>query len=180
MKLSKTIYKETAYIAIWTIIFSVLMNAVFLIVRKWNLTVLWGNLLSFAGGVLNFFLLGVTVQKALDYDEKKAKTAMKLSQSLRLLMLFVFAVVGVIFDCFNIIAVLLPLLFPRIAIAIRPLFDKKMNKGGEISGNTSADDGNDGFAECAGTDDGNDGLAESADADGANAISVEEDVEENQ
>lgn len=125
MKLDKTIYKETAYIAIWTLIFSVLMNAVFLVIKKWDLTVLWGNLLSFASGVLNFFLLGVTVQKALNFEEKKAKNAMKLSQSLRLLMTFVIAVVGVVLKCFNTVAVLVPLIFPRIAIAMRPLFDKK-------------------------------------------------------
>lgn len=135
MKLDKTIYKETAYIAIWTLIFSVLMNAVFLVIKKWDLTVLWGNLLSFASGVLNFFLLGVTVQKALNFEEKKAKNAMKLSQSLRLLMTFVIAVVGVVLKCFNTVAVLVPLIFPRIAIAMRPLFDKKTGKGGEISGN---------------------------------------------
>ncbi len=131
MKLDKTIYKETAYIAIWTLIFSVLMNAVFLVVKKWDLTVLWGNLLSFAGGVLNFFLLGVTVQKALNFEEKKAKNAMKLSQSLRLLMTFVIAVVGVVLKCFNTVAVLVPLIFPRIAIAMRPLFDKKRAKEGK-------------------------------------------------
>lgn len=139
MKLDKTIYKETAYIAIWTLIFSVLMNAVFLVVKKWDLTVLWGNLLSFAGGVLNFFLLGVTVQKALNFEEKKAKNAMKLSQSLRLLMTFVIAVVGVVLKCFNTVAVLVPLIFPRIAIAMRPLFDKKTSKGGEVSGNGQDD-----------------------------------------
>ena len=139
MKLDKTIYKETAYIAIWTLIFSVLMNAVFLVVKKWDLTVLWGNLLSFASGVLNFFLLGVTVQKALNFEEKKAKNAMKLSQSLRLLMTFVIAVVGVVLNCFNTMAVLVPLIFPRIAIAMRPLFDKKTSKGGEISGNGQDD-----------------------------------------
>ncbi|MGN0789349.1 MAG: ATP synthase subunit I [Christensenellales bacterium] len=148
MKLDKTIYKETAYIAIWTLIFSVLMNAVFLVVKKWDLTVLWGNLLSLAVGVLNFFLLGVTVQKALAYDEKKAKNALKLSQSLRLLMTFVIAVVGVVLKCFNPVAVLVPLLFPRIAIAMRPLFDKKISKGGERSGNerddSLADEPNDG------------------------------------
>lgn len=139
MKLDKTIYKETAYIAIWTLIFSVLMNAVFLVVKKWDLTVLWGNLLSFAGGVLNFFLLGVTVQKALNFEEKKAKNAMKLSQSLRLLMTFVIAVVGVVLNCFNTIAVLVPLIFPRIAIAMRPMFDKKLRQGGKVSGNGQDD-----------------------------------------
>lgn len=139
MKLDKTIYKETAYIAMWTLIFSVLMNAVFLIIKKWDLTVLWGNLLSFVSGVLNFFLLGVTVQKALDYDEKKAKNALKLSQSLRLLMTFVIAVVGVMLKCFNTVAVLIPLIFPRIAIAMRPLFDKKLRQGGEVSGNGQDD-----------------------------------------
>ena len=39
-----------------------------------------------------------------------------------MLMLVGFAAAGCIFKCFNPIAVLLPLLFPRIAILFRPLF----------------------------------------------------------
>ena len=36
--------KETGYIAVWVILLSLIMEAVFLLLRKWDLSVLFGNL----------------------------------------------------------------------------------------------------------------------------------------
>ena len=93
-KIDSTIIKETVYIFAFTLIFSVLMQAVFLIIGKWNYTVLLGNLLGGLAAVGNFFLMGLTVQSALGKEEKDAKSTMKLSQMLRTLMLFIVAVIG--------------------------------------------------------------------------------------
>lgn len=128
-KIDKTVMHETGYITVWVLIFSILMQAVFLIIRKWDYTVLLGNLLGAAAAVLNFFLMGLTVQAATVKEEKEAKATMKLSQSLRTLMLFAAAIIGAAVPCFQIIASLLPLFFPRIAIAFRPLFIKRAEKG---------------------------------------------------
>lgn len=124
-KTDPTVIKETKYILCWVLVFSALMQAVFLIIGRWDYTVLTGNLLSGAAVVLNFFLLGRTVQNALEKDEKDAKTAMKLSQSYRFLMLTVVVVVGAALPVFNTLAVIIPVFFPRVAIALRPLFDRK-------------------------------------------------------
>ncbi len=124
-KIDETVLKETKYIAAWIFIFSVLMQAIFLVISEWNYTVLLGNLLSAVFAVLNFFLMGITVQKALDKDEKEAKTLVKVSQLYRSLMILVVTVIGVALPCFNTVAVIVPVFFPRIAIAMRPLFDKK-------------------------------------------------------
>ena len=124
-KIDETVLKETKYIAAWIFIFSVLMQAIFLVISEWNYTVLLGNLLSALFAVLNFFLMGITVQKALDKDEKEAKTLVKVSQLYRSLMILVVTVIGVALPCFNTVAVIVPVFFPRIAIAMRPLFDKK-------------------------------------------------------
>ena len=123
-KIDETVLKETKYIAAWIFIFSVLMQAVFLVISEWNYTVLLGNILSAVFSVLNFFLMGLTVQKALDKDEKEAKTLVKVSQLYRSLMILVVTVIGVALPCFNTVAVIVPVFFPRIAIAMRPLFDK--------------------------------------------------------
>jgi len=128
-KINRTVLKETAYIAVFVIILSMLMQSVFLIIGKWNLTVLFGNLLGAAAAVFNFFLLGLTVQKAVMQDEKKAALTMKVSQGSRMLMLFVIAIVAYCinkfaFPIFNIIAVVIPYIFPRIAIALLPVFRK--------------------------------------------------------
>jgi hypothetical protein len=69
--------------------------------------------------------MGITVQKAVVKEEKDAKSTMKMSQNLRILGLFVVAVIGAALPCFNTYAVLIPLLFPRIAVGIRMFFNKK-------------------------------------------------------
>ena len=50
----KVIKKETRFIAVWELILSAAMEAVFLIIGKWDYTVLLGNLLSGSVAVLNF------------------------------------------------------------------------------------------------------------------------------
>ena len=104
------------------------MQSVFLVLQKWDYTVLLGNLLSGVAVVLNFLFMGITVQKAVEKDEKDARNAMKASQSLRTVFLFVVAVLGAAVPVFNIWATLIPLIFPRIAVSLRPLFDRKENK----------------------------------------------------
>ncbi len=124
-KIDPTILKETCYIAAFVFIFSLAMQSVFLIIGKWDYTVLLGNILGFVAAVGNFFLMGLSVQSSLGKEEKDAKNTMKLSQSLRLLLLFVIALIGYLVPVFNTLSVLLPFLFPRIAVALRPLFMKK-------------------------------------------------------
>lgn len=124
-KIDDTIKRETGYIAAWVIILSAVMQSVFLIIGKWDYTVLLGNLLSALAAVGNFFMMGVTLQNALQKEEKDAKNTMKASQSLRTLALFIVCVIGVVLPYFSIWTVLIPLLFPRVAIAFRPLFEKR-------------------------------------------------------
>lgn len=130
-KVDSTVRRETLYIASWAVILSVIMQAVFLIIGKWDYAVLLGNLLGGGLAVLNFFLLGITVQNAVTKEEKDAKNTMKLSQGLRSLLLLIIAVVGVALPCFNIWTTIIPLFFPRIAIAVRPLLGMNKTKGGE-------------------------------------------------
>ena len=124
-KIDPVVIKETKYIAYFVIILSIAMETVFLILRKWDVTVLLGNILSASAAVLNFLFMGITVQNAVMKDEKDAKTAVKASQSLRTFFLFAVAAIGALVPIFNIWSSLIPLLFPRIAIMFRPLFDKE-------------------------------------------------------
>ena len=119
------IKKMTVYITALVLVFSALMQAVFLIIGKWDYTVLLGNLLGGGVAILNFFLMGLTVQRAVKMEEKDAKTAIKASQSLRMVMLFAAAAVGVLLPCFQTISMLIALLFPRFAIALQPLLSRK-------------------------------------------------------
>ncbi len=128
-KIDATIIKETKYIALIVFIFSMLMQSVVLIAGIWDITFLFGNILGFLAAVGNFFLMGLTVQKALTKDEDDAKKLVKLSQSLRLLMLLAVAVVAYLLgSIFNIFSVIIPFLFPRIAVMLRPIFEKRGEK----------------------------------------------------
>lgn len=126
LKIDKVIIKETKIITLWVIILSALMEAVFLVIGKWNYTVLLGNLLSAALTVLNFLFMGISVQKALGKDEKDAKQTMRASSMLRTFIIFVVAGAGVLLPWFSVWTVLIPLFFPRLIIAMRPVFDKSL------------------------------------------------------
>ncbi len=121
-KIDPTVLKETAYIAAFSFVLGVLMQAVFLIVGRWDVTVLLGGILGYLATVGNFFLMGLTVQKAVTKDQKEAKKLIRLSQMLRFLFLVAVAALGYLVSSFNLIAVVIPYLFSRIAIAARPLF----------------------------------------------------------
>lgn len=124
-KIDPVVIKETKYIAYFAAILSVAMQAVFLILRKWDITVLLGNLLSYIAVVLNFLMMGITVQNAVTKEEKDARQAIRASQSLRTFFLFAVATVGALVPIFNVWATLIALFFPRIAIMVRPLFNKE-------------------------------------------------------
>ena len=120
------ILKETKFIFVWEIILSPPMQALFFILGEWDYTVLLGNTLSGGMAALNFFLLGITVQKAVIKDEASAQTAMKTSRLYRFILMLIVVVLGAALPVFHVWAVIPPLLFPRIAIAFRTFFDKRM------------------------------------------------------
>ena len=124
-KIDKVVLKETKYIALFTIILSVLMQSVFLIIGKWTIAHLLGNILGAFAAVLNFFLMGITVQNAVVKEEKEAKDLMKISHTLRLFMMFFFALIGYLVPVFNLLAVIIPYLFPRIGVMIRAFIVKE-------------------------------------------------------
>lgn len=127
-KVDSTVLKETLYISAWVLILSIITQAVFLIIQRWDYTVLLGNLLSGTASVLNFFLMGLTVQKAVTKEEKEAKTALKFSQLYRFLFLIIVTIIGIVAPCFNNWTVIIPIFFPRIALLFRPLIDKAKKK----------------------------------------------------
>lgn len=123
-KIDPAVARETIYVSGAALVLSVIMELVFLLIGQWSLSVLFGNILGAATAVLNFFLMGLSVQHAVGNEEKEAKSFMKLSQALRMLLIFVVVAVGALLPCFSIFAVIIPLFFVRIAVAFRPIFGK--------------------------------------------------------
>lgn len=118
MKIQKAVRDETIHITLGVVVLSVLMEAVFFLIGKWNTAVLWGNVLGGVYAILNFFILGLTVQKvANEGDEKRGKNWMQFSYSSRMFGTVVIVFLGITMSCFNWFVVLLCQFFPRITIA---------------------------------------------------------------
>ena len=56
--------KETGYIAAWVILLSLIMEAVFLLLRKWDLSVLFGSLGGAVIAIGNFYLMALIARRA--------------------------------------------------------------------------------------------------------------------
>ncbi len=129
LRMDPVVRKETEYIVIWVLALSPVMEAVFLLLGKWDLSVLWGNLAGAAAAIGNYALIGRMVTRAVaSGDSQKAARIVTSSRTLRLL-----GVAGVCALCIgvlktNVYATLIPLLFPRIGLAFRPMVDRKRGK----------------------------------------------------
>ena len=118
--------RSTRYIALIVLIGSLLLQAVFLLIGRWDYTVLLGNLLGAGTAILNFFVMAQTVAKTLaqgDKDDARKKT--QLSRSMRMLMMALICVIGAVAPCFNLYAVAIPLVFPSIGAYLSGLLMKK-------------------------------------------------------
>lgn len=127
------IKSETKKVALSTAICVVLMWAVFYILHMMNpegvpfdYTVILGGIGGWFIAVLNFFLLGLTVQKVTNAQEDDAaKKMMKSSYSNRFLLQVIWCIVAIAAPCFQFVAGILPLLFPSIGIKILGVMMKK-------------------------------------------------------
>ena len=133
MKIDGTVKKETAYVAIAEAILIAVMLAVYLIISKFTLNVLFAALTSGAVAVLNFFVMGLTVQKAVTVDDDSDRRKLiRASQLVRLLVMGVVVIVCAVFPKFDIFALFIPLFFPRLFAQARGIYGavKDGKKGG--------------------------------------------------
>lgn len=117
MRVQEATRRETGHIALGVLAFSAVMHLVFWAIGRWEPGVLWGNLLGGGFAVLNFLLLGLTVQKiAGESDEKRARLKLQGSYTLRMLLTLGVIVIAIKVPCFVWPAAVIPLLFPRLTI----------------------------------------------------------------
>ena len=136
-------------------VLSALMVAVFLIAGKFDHTVLLGAALGTLAAVGNFFLMAMTVQKVTDEmpvlppreepegereeeaeekeqplsdEARQAGKKMQLSYTLRMFLIAGIAALAIVSPIFDPWAALIPLLFPRIVIAVRSLLGNKQKE----------------------------------------------------
>lgn len=121
-KIDSTVLRETVYVALCVTALTAIVELVFLIIGRWDMPVLYGGLLGVLGSVVNFFLMGITVQSAVGMDDSAMRRRVRISWLLRMLLIAAVVILGALLPCFNVIATILPLFLLKIAFFIRPLF----------------------------------------------------------
>lgn len=142
MKIQEATRRETLHIAVGALCFSAVMNGIFFLLGRWDLSVLWGSLLGGGYAVLNFFALGLTVQKiAADPNEKRGKMTMQLSYTLRMLFTLCVAVLAIKLPGVSWPAAVISLFFPRLTILAmqllgmyKPAGNQKQDQEGKEGG----------------------------------------------
>ena len=116
-KPQQSIVKETKRIAVGTVIMLVVMLAVYAVLGKFTVGVLLGGLLGSAYAIFNFFMLGMTLQKAASMtDQQMAHMKVRSSYSSRMIGMLILAVVAFALPFVEGIPCLIALLFPRATI----------------------------------------------------------------
>ena len=121
-KPQQSIVKETKRIAVGTVIMLVVMLAVYAVLGKFTVGVLLGGLLGSAYAIFNFFMLGMTLQKAASMtDQQMAHMKVRSSYSTRMVGMLVLAVLAFALPFVEGIPCLIALLFPRATIFVLQL-----------------------------------------------------------
>ena len=88
-------------------------------------TVILGGIGGGVIAVLNFFLMGLAVQKAASAtDEGTARMKLKASYSQRFMMMILWVIVAIVAPCFQFVAGIAPLLFPGTGLKFVRIFHK--------------------------------------------------------
>ena len=125
MKPGKALCKETGILLLGTLLLGGVLCGVFALLHRFDHTVVTGALWGGLASVLNFFVMGLTIQSAVDKDPDAAKKRIQLSYSVRMFALLIVLGVGCYLKQFQAVAVLASALFPRITILVRSMFLKK-------------------------------------------------------
>ena len=88
-------------------------------------TVFLGGIGGGVIAVLNFFLMGLAVQKAASAtDEGTARMKLKASYSQRFMMMILWVIIAIVAPCFQFVAGIAPLLFPGTGLKFVGIFHK--------------------------------------------------------
>ena len=129
MKLDPVVRRETVFMACATLICTVLLQAGFFILGKWDLSVLLGGIVGWVMTAGNFFLMSVNVQKAVECDdEAQARLRMRASYTWRMSAMLGILILAFILDFVHWIPVMVAMFYPRIVITIRQLWQKYVLK----------------------------------------------------
>ncbi|MBQ9062089.1 MAG: hypothetical protein IJI10_08180 [Eubacterium sp.] len=131
-KVAPAVRKETKRVILITVIGVIIMFAVFAGLHfampdkvPFDYRVILGGLGGGCIAVLNFFMMGLTVQKVTSMeDEGLARQQMKSSYTYRMLLQILWMVAAIAAPCFQFVAGLVPLLFPSLGLKLLSVMGK--------------------------------------------------------
>ena len=125
----KIVLKETALIAAGELVCVAVMCAVYALIGKFALPVVLGGLVGLLVATGNFFFMAVAATLAADkaeaQDVEGGKKLMKGSYPIRMLVMAAVLILCAKSGFFNVVALVLPLLFVRPILTIAEFFRKK-------------------------------------------------------
>ena len=116
------------FLAVNAVYFAVLIVLFFAFGFDYTLLVggVWGNI----AGVGNFWLMGITAEKAVRRrDPKAAQSYMNTMYCIRYLGLFLVMTAAAVLPFVNVVTAAVPLIFPRIIITIKALWEERSRRG---------------------------------------------------
>ena len=129
MESRKIVYRETGIVAIGVTVCTAVIMLVYALLGRFELSVLWGGLMGAVLSIGNFFLMALATSLAADKPEKQdvkgGSLLVRNSYMLRLLVLFVVLILCAKTEVFNLIALVLPLVFVRPTLTVVEFFRKK-------------------------------------------------------
>ncbi len=129
--MSDVLKKEAGYIAAGTVVLSALVQIVWAVFFKYDLSVFLGGLWGGTFAVVNFVLMGLTVQKvARESDQMAAKRRMQASYQMRMILIILATVLAIIVPGISWVMAVISLFFPRLTILVMPLFRPDLRKKG--------------------------------------------------
>lgn len=129
--MSDVLKKEAGYIAAGTVVLSALVQVVWAVFFKYDLSVFLGGLWGGIFAVVNFVLMGLTVQKvARESDQLAAKRRMQASYQMRMILIILATVLAIIVPGISWVMAVISLFFPRLTILVMPLFRPDLRKKG--------------------------------------------------
>ncbi len=125
--LSKELCLEVKKMAIYISVMVLVMLIVFALFGYFSLPVIIGGLLGGIVAFLNFLLLAVAIEKSVS-GHNSPKGTLASSYSIRLIFIGAVIVFAIKSQYINYLAVVIPLLFPRIAIMVKNLLKMRTEK----------------------------------------------------
>ena len=126
-KPQETVLRETKRIAVGVFSMLAIMLVVYAALGCFSLAVVLGGLIGALYAVLNFLLLGMTVQKVAEMregNEELARMQMKSSYNMRMVIMILLIVVAFALPFVDGLACMIPMLFPRLTIFVLQLTGK--------------------------------------------------------